>query len=282
MLAEERSRRQGVLEQWIRDLSKDMYDDSEIRNKSLQLLEIYKGDFRHSYSGFFPLISKISKSDQQESLEILSTNLENIRKYLEDDFVTGRKEFEGIYGQLDKLCDHLNLEIGRWNYYSQNEQKIEDIDSNMKVLNDGMSKATQRLRKATKQAASIQTELIAVLSVFAAIVVTFSGGFTFLGSVMSSVNEAEYYEAVAVIAIICGMVIFNTIFLLMYLVGKITERNIYAKCKAADCPCGNECSNLKRIRKRLPYVYYFNLVCIIGIAIDLAIWWLDMKGCLGI
>lgn len=278
MIAEERGRRQGVLEQLIHNLSKKLYDDSEIRNISLQLLEIYKGDFRHSYSGFFPLILEISKSDQQESLEFLSNNLESIRAHVENDFVTGKKEFEGLYDQLNKLCDHLNLEISRWNYYSQNEQKIEDTNSRMIILDKQMSKATQRMRKATKQAASIQTELIAVLSIFAAIVVTFSGGFTFLGSVMSSINDAEVYEAVAVMAIICGMVIFNTIFLLMYLVGRITERNIYARCKTEDCSCRIRCSNLKKIRKRLPYVYYFNLICIMGIIADLIVWWIDLKG----
>lgn len=282
MLAKERDRRQKELEKLIHNLSKRMYDETDIRKLSLQMLEIYKGDFRHSYSGFFPLILKISKGEQQENLDYLSNNLESLRAYIEDDFISGKKEFEDIYTQLNKLCDHLNVEIGRWSYYSQNEQKIEDINSMTTTLHDKMSKATQELQKASKQAASIQTELIAVLSIFAAIVVTFSGGFTFLGSVMSSVNGAEYYEAVAVTAIICGMVIFNTIFLLMYLVGKITERNIYATCNKADCPCENECSNLKRIRKRLPYVYYFNLVCIIGILIDLAIWWLNMKGWLGI
>ena len=40
--------------------------------------------------------------------------------------------------QLNKLCDHLNLEIGRWNYYSQNEQKIEDVSSKSVSLNASM------------------------------------------------------------------------------------------------------------------------------------------------
>lgn len=277
MLAKETNRRQDELEKLIHDLSKKMFDESKIREFFLQMLDLYKGDFRHSYSGFFPLILEISKSEQQENLDYLSNNLESIRGYIEKDLITGQKEFEDIYNQLNKLCDHLNLEIGRWSYYSQNEQKIEDLNSITTSLKDDMSDATKELEHASKQAASIQTELIAVLSIFAAIVVTFSGGFTFLGSVMSSVNEAEYYEAVAVIAIICGMVIFNTIFLLMYLVGKITERNIYAKCNTEDCPCDNKCSNLKRIKNRLPYVYYFNLICVIGIVICLAIWWFDIK-----
>lgn len=48
------------------------------------------------------------------------------------------KKFEILRDQLNKLCDHLNLEIGRWNYYSQNEQKIEDVSSKSVSLNASM------------------------------------------------------------------------------------------------------------------------------------------------
>ncbi len=282
MLAKEKKRRQEELENHIRALSKKMFEESDIRDISLQLMETYKGDFRHSYSGFFPLIQKISGSDQQESLDYLGDNLEGIRNYIERDFISGKKEFEDIYDQLNKLCDHLTLEIGRWNYYSQYEQKLDDINTRTTSLNENMDGATRELRKASKQAASIQTELIAVLSIFAAIVVTFSGGFTFLGGVMTSIGNVKDYEVAILTAIICGMVIFNTIFLLMYLVGKITERNIYAKCKTQDCSCRDKCGGLKRLKKRLPYIFYFNIVALMGIIIDLAIWYFDIRNWFGL
>lgn len=217
MLTEEKNRRQNILEEKIRQLSKEMLDEEGIRSISFNLADIYGGGFRHGYSGFFPLIVEISKNDQC-SLDFLSNNLEGIRTYIEKDLVSGKKEFESIYVQAEKLCDHLNMEIGRWSYFSRNEQRIEDVDAQVEDLCRKESEATQRLEEASEQAASIQTELIAILSVFAAIVVTFSGSFTFLGSVMTSVNNAAYYEAVVLVAIICGMVVFNTIFLVMYLV----------------------------------------------------------------
>ncbi len=289
MLAKEKTRRQSELEEYIRELSKKLSDEKEIRAMLLKLLETYKGDFRHSYSSFFPLILDISKNDNECNLDYLSNNLDSICSYVEEDFVSGKKEFEPLREQLNKLCDHLNLEIGRWNYYSQNEQKIEDIALKSVSLNDEMKntqkelrEAQEELKKASKQAASIQTELIAVLSIFAAIVVTFSGGFTFLGSVMSSINEAEYYEAVILTAIVCGMVMFNTIFILMYLVGKITDRNIYARCIEENCSCDGQslkkCGGIRRIRKRLPYVFYFNLTCVVGIILVCFIWYLHGKG----
>lgn len=281
MLAAERERRQKMLEGCIIELSERMLPEEEIRNVSLRLLDIYKGDFRHSYSGFFTLIINISKNPKG-NLDFLGNNFEGIRAYIEEDFVKGEKEFNEISNQVNKLCDHLNVEIGRWNYYSQNEQKIEDMSSRTSKLSGEMKLATEELQKASKQAASIQTELIAVLSIFAAIVVTFSGGFTFLGSAMSSINDAKHYEAVVLVVIICGMAIFNTIFLLMYLVAKITDRNIYAKCVSTDCTCSKKCGGMKRLRKRLPYVFYFNLGCVIAIILDMIVWYCDIKNCMGI
>ncbi|MCH5271592.1 MAG: hypothetical protein J1E83_12720 [Lachnospiraceae bacterium] len=281
MLAGEKNRRQTELEKKIYELSEKLLNDAEIRNICLELLEIYKGDFRHSYSSFFPIIVEINKDENKYNKDYLTENLTHLCDYVEKDYVSGAKEFESISGSLNKLCDNLNTEIGRWSHYSQNDQIIKDIESQTKYLNSTMSDARKELAKASKQASSIQTELIAVLSIFAAIVVTFSGGFTFLGSVMTSVNEARYYEAVVLEAIVCGMVIFNTIFLLMYMVGKITERNIYARCTTIDCSCKKKCCGFNRIRKRLPYVFYFNIFCVIGIVVDCIVWYIDIRNQLG-
>ena len=178
------------------------------------------------------------------------------------------------------MCDHISLEIGRLNYYSINDNKIKDMERKTAEVNESLRIATKELDKASKTASTMQTELIAVLSIFAAIVITFSGGVSFLGSAITSINTANYYEAVVMIAIICGIVIFNTIFLMMYLVSKITERNIYARCLTYDCTACDtkKCSGITRIRKRLPYVFYFNLLGIGGIVIDLVIWYFDIKG----
>lgn len=107
--------------------------------------------------------------------------MESIRQYIEKDHIQGSDEFKDIQAQIYKLCDHLNLEIGRWNYYSQYEQKIDDLTSKTVSTTKDLKSAEERLKSASSQASSIQTELIAVLSVFAAIVITFSGGFSILG-----------------------------------------------------------------------------------------------------
>lgn len=279
----ERARRQEQLENCIYEMSEKLLEnDEEIRRILLNLKEIYNDEFRHHYAGFFSIILDVSKEENEFSLDFLSENIGVLREYIESDYIKGIKEFEKIYGVMDKLCDHINLEIGRLNYYMINDNKIKDMEKKTAEVTTSLNDATEELEEASKKASTMQTELIAVLSIFAAIVITFSGGLSFLGSAMTSINGASHYEAVVMIAIICGMVIFNTIFLMMYLVSKITERNIYARCKTYDCTgCDKEkCNGIQRIKNRLPYVFYFNIWGIVGVLIDLIIWFLDIRGCI--
>lgn len=281
MTTKDKDERHKALEGILYKLSENLIKENDIPDILLKLINIYKDNFWHRYSYFFSIIVKICEGENQYDKDYLTNNLEDICKYLEYLINDGRKDLKKIYSQLHRLNDDLNAEIGRLNYQSRNNQKIEDITKQINYLNEVMSKASKDLQQASKQAASIQTELIAVLSVFAAIVVTFSGSFTFLGSVMTSIKEVTY-EAVILAAIVCGMVIFNIIFLLMYFVGKITNRNIYAECTTPDCSCPKKCKGLNKIRKRLPYVFYFNIFCIVGIIVDCIVWYIDIRNWLGL
>ena len=230
MLAAERKRRQDKLVENIFGLSKHLLgDNAEVRRAALELKEIYSSDFRHSYSEFFPLILHIQDEKTEYSLDYLSENLESLRTYVDTDFLDGTKEFKDMNKNFDKLCDHLNLEIGRVTYYSQNEKRTEDLSKRMESANKDMGEATIKLEKASKKAESIQTELLSILSIFAAIVIAFSGGLSFLGGTLSGASET-YICKMILLLLMCGFVLFNTIFLLMYLVGKIIGRSIYANC----------------------------------------------------
>lgn len=98
---------------------------------------------------------------------------------------------------------------------------------------------------------------------------------------MESIGSAQHYEMVILVAIIGALALFDTIFLLMYLVSKIINRNIYARCLTKDCSCdAKKCNGITRLRKRLPYVFYFNVVSLVGIIIDCVVWFMDIKGLL--
>lgn len=295
MFPDETKARQGKLLNLIYELSEGLLsnDEKQIRQYLNRLNGIYADDFKHKYSDFFPVLVKIYEEDNEYNIDYLSNNLDMLGTYLEKDYSEGENEYSDIYMQFTKLCDHLNLQIGQFSFILARETPeaiLYEASQNLRVSNEKIEESNKKLEASNKnleesnrKASTIQTDLIAILSIFAAIVITFSGGLTLLGSNIASVNNAKHYESVVMVTIICGMVMFNTIFLLMYFVSKMTERTVYAKCKSEFCvECKNvKCGVIRKIRKRLPYVFYYNCASVIGIVIDLVIWFIDMKGYIG-
>ena len=222
MLIEESKRRQSELKEHLLSMAVDCMDEAKIRQMVIKFKALYSNNFRHNYSEFFPLIVEIAKNENNYSLDYLSNNLEAMRLLVENDYVAGEKEFKGLYQPLMKLSDHINLEIGRYSYYSMNEQKVGDLEKKNKMLQEDLKQATKELNDARQSVSSVQTELIAVLSIFAAIVLTFSGSLSLLGSIFSEISKAPVFKSILFLLLV-GLVVSNIIFLLLYIVGKITN-----------------------------------------------------------
>lgn len=285
MLIDEAKRRQGELIQILKEMASSYMDDDAIRTVVIKFKSLYSNGFRHDYSEFFPLIVEFSKDDNEYNLDYLSNNLQTARSLVEQDFVADEKEFKGLYKPLLKLSNHLNLEIGRYSYYSISEQQVKDLQtrnhklqSELRDTTAKLEEATMQLNEAGKKVSSVQTELISVLSIFAAIVLTFSGSMSLLGNAFTGMQGTRFFKA-AFFVLLCGFILCNTIFLMMYLVGKITGRNIYANCKSKDCTCGKDgspkCCSITRVRKRLPYVFWLNLAFILLMVADVIVWYFD-------
>lgn len=280
MLTEETRRKQGDLKKLLLSMAGSCFDETAIRQTAIKLKGLYEGGFRHSYSEFFPLIVEISRDDNSYSVDYLSNNLEALQTLVEQDFTTETKQFESLYEPLSKLSDHINLEIGRFSHYSVSEQHVADLEAKNTELRSEIERATNELLDAKEKISTVQTELIAVLSIFAAIVLAFSGSSSYFSSALSGMRDTNFFKMVAIV-LLCGFCIFNLIFAMMYVVGKITRRNIYAKCQNEDCICKengkDKCSTLRRIRKRLPYVFWFNVAVLILLTLDIVAWCLNMN-----
>lgn len=278
MLAADSNARQEQLKQCLYRLASQSFDSSETQSVVEELKNLYTGGFRHSYAEFFPIIVEMSKDCNAYSTDILALHLTEISQFIEKDFVVGDREYTRLYRPVLKLCDHLNLEIGRFSHYAVSENKIRDLSSSVESATEEINNSKLLLAAATRKAASLQTEIIAVLSIFSAVVLAFMGGMSFSNGVLESISKASVYK-VGFISLICGMVVFNTIFGLMYLVSKITGRNIYARCRTDDCTCADgvspKCSTLLRLAKRLPYVFWLNCTFISLILLLIVAWMFD-------
>lgn len=96
MLLEESKRRQELLKKYIWELAAQCFESDRIREYAFKLKDLYSNNFRHSYSEFFPIIVDIAK-EESYNLEFLSSNVEELKNILEQDYTKEdkNKEFKG-------------------------------------------------------------------------------------------------------------------------------------------------------------------------------------------
>lgn len=254
MLIEESRKRQGKLEKIIYEMAILPLENNELRLKAIKLKSLYNGNFRHSYSRFYPLILEIAKDENKYNLDFLSENLENIRVLVEKDYFNGENEFKGLYNPLSKLSDHLNLEIARYNHYMASESVTRDLLQKNKDLEMILEQTQKSLDETKKKAANIQTEYTTILGIFAAIILAFTGTITFSSSVLDNIHQVSIYRLI-IIALILGFVAFNIISILIDFIVGINKIELKLN--------NNKTSFFNKNWK----VIIFNIVVIIGIVV---------------
>lgn len=272
MRSEDIRRHQNELNALVRELSNATIGEEDCEVYLNRFAQIYRDGFHHQYSAFHPVLQQImaSSAADYEVSEFLTANLNMISKYIADreysDVSADNRIHQPINASIYKLCDHINLELTRINEQRNQESRLQELYVKIGDAQTKLERAKTDAEKARKKVNRAQTDILAILSVFAAVILAFMGGMTFLSGAMSSISETRVYKFV-IACCICGFIIFNTIFLLLYIVSKIIEKPIYARCKSLDCTCDPRCCALNRVRKRLPYVFYFN-VCILALLLS--------------
>lgn len=296
MQAETTRKKQEELNNFILDLAKNPLDEQDkVKAKALLLKDIYSEGFHHLYSQFFPLITNIFDENDYSS-DLLVTNLEAIKVFAEEDY--SKKENvikEGHVNAIRKLCDHINLEVARMSYNIKNERQAEDITkllaesqeevkkvrAELQKSQDELNVTSKALNEATDKIKDSQGQIVAVLSIFAAIVVAFAGGIGLFGNSISSSGSAPILNLLLII-FACGIVLIDAITALIYAVSKLVGRNIFSKCINEDCICKNKkgkplCNCADKIRKRLPFVFWINIILLVIIGILIVLYGTNVK-----
>ncbi len=168
-------------------------------------------NFRHMYSKIYTMITRIDgEEDSSHDLEILSQNIEILYKAITSSTADSDSEKSAVKG-VRKLYDHVNLDISRINYLkgqAENvEQKLQKIDEQTEVIKEKVSEALEK-------AQSIQREYVAMLGIFAAIVVSFFSGISFSSSVLANMHIVSPYRLVFVV-IMLALVLFDVLAVLI-------------------------------------------------------------------
>ncbi|CBK75286.1 hypothetical protein CIY_27110 [Butyrivibrio fibrisolvens 16/4] len=136
--------------------------------------------------------------------------------------------------EINKLYDHVNLEIARISYVdsinwkTSGEERFTRVESQMrelssttkdnlgKMLDDVEHQINSQKDKIDKQ----QRDYIAILGIFAAIVLAFTTGIAFSTSVLNNINCVSSYRLMAV-SLIVGIVLVNVMYGLFYYIDRL-------------------------------------------------------------
>lgn len=265
----------------IDELAKDSnLDDGNRIQSYIRVFDIiYSDNYRHEYSKITRVLFSLSNSEERdyllEKLKIIDENMFNF----------------DIKKRLHKLSDHIELENIRMSELEKISQKailasekIASVKNNIKDEVSNIENKTIEIESKTieseKKLEIIQesiksnaTESITILSIFAGVVMAFTGGFSYISQAIVSLNEIGPYRAASFILLV-GMILFDVIFLLLYMIGKLTQRNISSagKCKSKD-GCSNK--SIKCCINRYPYVVWFNLISSIIILLIINLYCID-------
>lgn len=187
-------------------------------------------DFRHFYSDIFAVLSLIDKDPSLGNIEILSQNMDIIRQGYRPMNNGADGNPVNIEKQINKLYDHINLEIARINYFKETEMRteteLEKVSETLSQIEDSVSNMEDTIVMADE----MQKQYITILGIFASIVLAFTGGIAFSTSVLENIANSSIYRTI-LIAVILAFVLTNVIYILtrfiMEIGNKKSEKIVY-------------------------------------------------------
>lgn len=227
----------------------EFMSESDMKFCVLQLKEIYltenggRNEFRHMYSNVSRIMmmqnTAVARGNPYYSdrAQIIADNFDMVfRGVLRD----GN---EALIGVVSKLFDHVNLELVRINYNADANQRQDhrlsttrrqllDQESEFeKKLNEQVERAStilgDRIEKAEEKTRNLQTKMqrdyIAILGVFAAVVLAFNSGIGFSSSAITAAGLQPSFANLAFIVLLVGFVLANSMAILLGFVWKLVR-----------------------------------------------------------
>lgn len=184
--------------------------------------------WRHSHSVIFQTIVYIKGSMGKTGIQLLGRSIEIITKWNNG----GKFDFV-IQKPVEKLCDHVQLDLARIDFitsstyssetmYSEMQSQLDDFSRQFTAKKEELNTTYKKLKNEIKQG---QRETITILGIFAAIVISFTGGLVFSTSVLENINKASINRLIVVICGI-GFVLFNLVWALLEFIRSLNDRKI--------------------------------------------------------
>lgn len=211
-------------------------------------------DYRHSYFE----ISRHIESLGYDVGDTLERSIQNVLEYSAD-----IDEHSNVTKKISKLSDHVSLELLRLSRMRQISYLSDKIHKEMDKTSEMVKEKRNEMDEIDKKVNNIHAEVITILGIFAGLVIGFSIDFQLLAESFSNMNKVSFFKGTASLSII-GIILFDSIFLLLFAVSRISQRSLAINCKHKDCHnCDNhdKCKNsFKKLIHKYPYVFVYNLI----------------------
>lgn len=116
--------------------------------------------------------------------------------------------------EIEEECKRFIFKI-----YDHTQLAISQVDNANAVFNDSMELAKKNLRLESE---SIKKEYIAILGIFAAVVIVFMSSTAFSTSILENIHKVSIYR-ISLLAVVLGFVVINTVYALLYYMEKIVH-----------------------------------------------------------
>lgn len=218
--ASEKKDRFEIAKEQLRDVCKSFLVTSVTYNP-VETVECIQGylslDMRFMYSE----ISGFVYGLDDENLLMVNSNLEKLLQY------AANSNCDEVKDAILKLYDHFHLALSQiQQIYDSKNLLVEEIKAarnEIKAMKEENAIEIGEVKKeAEKEAKRMQREYIAILGIFASIVLTFVGALTFSASVLENINAASVYRLFFVI-ILLALVLFNVLAMLMRFISNMCD-----------------------------------------------------------
>ncbi|MBM6810951.1 hypothetical protein H5983_07700 [Faecalitalea cylindroides] len=239
MLSENKKRQQFM------SLLKSLAQSENVLSEPSKRAEYYKelenlyysdneDNFRHYYSDIFSILSDILQDSDKGNILYLSSNMRLL--YLR--YKPINKDVNGnvidISNNIKKLYDHVNLEVSRIDYINKlfnNVKQDENMNSLISKINTYENERKNFEAKQDEIKAKIsnqEKEYITILGIFAAIVLAFTGGFSFTSSIFDNLNQASIYRTL-ILTLVIGFVLVNMLYGLFFYINSLLNKSTSIK-----------------------------------------------------
>lgn len=207
--------------------NKNILSELELKDKNDQydniineLDKLYSDTgYRHSYSTISRFIinkkNDFLKNDRDnyKNQQIEEALWQNMASKIEMIYNRARNNNYRHLNRLFKLRDHINLEILR----------LSDSQNMLFTLEDKIKTAEKSLDTLDEKSRNIQKDYIAILGIFAAIVLAFISGLVFSNSVLQNINKSNIFRLGFVIVTI-GFFVTSILYFLFNFLEKMTTK----------------------------------------------------------